>query len=338
MNDLREITKEPYFLEKAGFARREEETSDVVRWVWYEKTIESQVTFVLQVEFEMSISDNPFVKTGDNFTYSFNGVFLGVIEEETESEEPLVDLPNGPPIALMMEKERREIDRLELSVNTLAELRSLCKMLGCKDEGPSMTIEAALAHSAEVSHWLDSSIHGLDIPSNDREAMAAALFDQVHEHHKAIQLLLKNSLTGSAFSLVRPTFETFVRGVWLLRCASEEEVSNFAKDKIVKKSFGDLIKEIEARPGYDVGVLSKVKKSAWGPMSSYAHGGFFQAVRRITPDHITADYSDDEILEVINSSRTFALLAASEIFLMTKRNDLVEEVLERMRSASSIQE
>ena len=29
MNDLREITKEPYFLEKAGFVQREEETRDV---------------------------------------------------------------------------------------------------------------------------------------------------------------------------------------------------------------------------------------------------------------------------------------------------------------------
>ena len=133
MNDLREITREPYFLEKAGFVRREEETTDVVRWVWYEKTIESQVTFVVQVEFEMAISDDPFVKTSDNFSYSFNGVFLKVIEEQTEEEETFVETPHGLPIALMVHEEPREIDRLELSVSTLAQLRSLCKMLGCKD-------------------------------------------------------------------------------------------------------------------------------------------------------------------------------------------------------------
>jgi len=96
MNDLREITREPYFLEKAGFVRREEETADVVRWVWYEKTIESQVTFVVQVKFEMSISDDPFVKTSDNFSYSFNGVFLKVIEEQSEEEETFVKTPPRP--------------------------------------------------------------------------------------------------------------------------------------------------------------------------------------------------------------------------------------------------
>ncbi len=196
-----------------------------------------------------------------------------------------------------------------------------------------MTIQAALVRAADLSNWLDSSIHGLDIPSGNREAMAAALFDQVHEHHKAIQLLLKSSLVGSAFSLVRPTLETFVRGVWLLRCASEEEVENFTKDRIGEKSFGALIREIEACPGYDVDVLSKVKKEAWSAMCSYAHGGYLQAVRRITPGQITANYSKDEMLEVINSSDAIALLAAFEIFSMAKRDDLDMAVLQRMRDA-----
>ena len=198
-----------------------------------------------------------------------------------------------------------------------------------------MTIEAALAGSADLSNWLDSSIHSLEIPFDDREAMVGALFDQVHEHHKAIQLLLKNFLVGSAFSLARPTFETYVRGVWLLRCASQEEVKKFTRDKI-DKSPGDMIGEIEALQDYDVGVLSKVKKEAWSAMCSYAHGGYRQAVRRITPDQIRADYSEDEMLEVIRSSNTIALLAASEIFSMAKRKDLEEAALERMRSLAVV--
>jgi hypothetical protein len=197
-----------------------------------------------------------------------------------------------------------------------------------------MTIQSALTRAEEISNWIDRSVHGLDIPSGDREVMAGALFDQVHEHQRAIQVLLKSSFVGSAFSLLRPTLETFVRGVWLWRCASDKEVENFAKDKINEKSFGTLIQEIEARPGYDVGVLSKVKKEAWSAMCSYAHGGYLQAVRRISPRQIAANYSEGEILEVINSSCAIALLAAHEIFSMAKRKDLLKEVLEQMRGAS----
>jgi hypothetical protein len=197
-----------------------------------------------------------------------------------------------------------------------------------------MKVHAALEGAGEISNWIDSSTHGVEIPSDDREAMAGALFDQVQEHQKAIVLLLKNSFVGSAFSLVRPTFETFVRGVWLWRCASDEEVANFAKDKINGKPFAAMIAQIEAQPGWEVGVLSKVKKEAWSAMCSYAHGGYLQAVRRITPGQITTNYSEGEISEVINSSTAIALLAASEIFSMAKRKDLVEAVLEQMRGLS----
>jgi hypothetical protein len=186
-----------------------------------------------------------------------------------------------------------------------------------------MSIDAALANSAELSNWLDNSIHKLQTqPYGDREWMAATLLD-----------LLKSSFTGSAFSLFRPAFETYVRGVWLLRCACDKQVEDFKKDT-VKKFIGELIGEIERLPEYDVGTLSKVKREALGAMHSYTHGGYLQAVRRMTPDQIKPNYSEGEMLEVINSSDTVALLAASEIFSMARRNDLNEAALERMRGLS----
>jgi len=147
MNDLREITRHPAFLEKAGFVEREEDTTDVVRWVWFEKTIDSidsQVTLILQVEFELSISDDPFVRTSDNFSYSFNGVYLKIIERPVETADsrsyereeffkhPRI-LPLNDFADLVVKEEPREIDRIGLKISTLAHLRSLCKMLGCKD-------------------------------------------------------------------------------------------------------------------------------------------------------------------------------------------------------------
>jgi hypothetical protein len=126
----------------AGFVRRDEHTSDVVRWVWYEKTIDSfdsQVRLILQVELELSISDNPVVKTCDNFSYSFNGVYLKVIEPQmekwdTQAEDKVSSLssPHIPPLDVLVDEEPREIGRFELRVSTLAQLRSLSKMLGAR--------------------------------------------------------------------------------------------------------------------------------------------------------------------------------------------------------------
>jgi hypothetical protein len=71
-------------------------------------------------------------------------------------------------------------------------------------------------------------------------------------------------------------------------------------------------------------------------MCSYTHGGSFPAARRITLSQIKANYSEGAKLEVINSSSTIALLAASEIFSMANRNDLNEAALEMRRLANDI--
>jgi hypothetical protein len=147
--------------------------------------------------------------------------------------------------------------------------------------------------------------------------MAGALFDQVHEHHKAVHLLLKNSFNGSALSLVRPMFETFVRGFWLRRCAPDQAIEKFKKDKLELK-FELLIDEIEKQPDYRRAVLSKIKKQAWKTMCSYAHGGFHQAVNRLTSGFIQPRYAEGAKVEVVNFSSAVALLSAAENFFNGK--------------------
>ncbi|MEW6441845.1 MAG: hypothetical protein AB1640_13000 [bacterium] len=124
MNDLREVTRDPAFLEKLGFARRDQNSTDVVRWVWYERTIDSigsQVRFVVQVEFELCISDDPFVKFPDNHTYSFSRVYLKVIDRQMEREDNRT-YDEDTEIA-------RVVDRFEINVTKVSQLRVLCRML-----------------------------------------------------------------------------------------------------------------------------------------------------------------------------------------------------------------
>ena len=124
MNDLREVQKYPDFLERKGFTCRKEESSDCVRSVWFEKSfdsIQSNVRFTVQVEYELFISDNPFCRTSDNFHYSFNGTYLIVIDRQmrrwdNQSYDEETECP-------------REIDRYRLNIETMSRLRSLCEAL-----------------------------------------------------------------------------------------------------------------------------------------------------------------------------------------------------------------
>jgi hypothetical protein len=160
-----------------------------------------------------------------------------------------------------------------------------------------MSVEDLLTLSKEIDSWLDRSIDSLEIAATDRSRLAAACFDQVHEHVKAVRVLLGQRLTGSAFSLVRPTFETFLRGLWLRYSATDKEVKRFQQDKLDKK-LREIVQAIESKDTFNVGVLGQVQCGYWRAMCSYAHGGYLQAVRRITAEHIEPSYSDEEIESV----------------------------------------
>ena len=198
-----------------------------------------------------------------------------------------------------------------------------------------MTLEELLTCSEEISDWLDQNIHGLEVEeASDRLRLSGACFDQVQEHVRAICLLLRHRLTGSAFSLARVSFETFYRGLWLCHCASDQEVADFQKDELAKMR-PEIIEAIESIDGYNVGVLSRISKSYWSAMCSYAHGGYLPAMRRITADGIEPNYSDQEVEQVLWFASSLALLVGGEIFAMAGRVDLCEAVLARVSSLGS---
>jgi hypothetical protein len=124
----------------------------------------------------------------------------------------------------------------------------------------SMTIQAALESSADLSNWLDSSTHGLEISPGDRERMVgsplrpssrapqpSSCFLTVHlsdQHFPSFAQRLKPLCVGCGSCIVRRR----------RRSRTLQKTSSLAKD---------LIRKIEALPDYDVGVLSNRSFALW---------------------------------------------------------------------------
>jgi len=178
-----------------------------------------------------------------------------------------------------------------------------------------MKVDSKIRKSEALIQWMDREIDGLEISSDDRTRISASCFDVALEHHKAIVLLIANSLVGSAFSLVRILFEAYIRGLWIGKCATDKEIEDFKKNKL-KKIFGTLIQEIERQDGFQEGILSKAKTANWKAMNSYTHSGFFQSVRRNKDETIEPNYDEDEILEILGFSDAIGMLTALQIAIM----------------------
>jgi hypothetical protein len=167
--------------------------------------------------------------------------------------------------------------------------------------------------------FIDSKVDGLSMSNtSDRNIVSGTLFDAANEHAKGICTLLEHHLYASAFALERTLFETFVRGAWLLHCATENEVNTFLhKDKIELDSkenfpFGDMITAIESTKKWPK-TLSEIKSHAWNALNSYTHGGQHQVLTRYNGSTIGACHDPEQVDEVIRFSAMLTFLAFTAI-------------------------
>jgi hypothetical protein len=182
-------------------------------------------------------------------------------------------------------------------------------------------------------------VHDLDLPNNDKVMAAGACFDIALEHHHAIVRLVELGLLAPAFSLVRAEFDACIRGNWLWKCANEAEIEKFINDDKEPPPIQNMITQVEDQFGFgDDTYLSQVKKKSWKPMCSYTHTGGLHVQRRITKDGIKANYSKEEVLEVIRFAEVFATLATIGFADLADNVELGNQILEAyvVRSGENI--
>jgi hypothetical protein len=183
--------------------------------------------------------------------------------------------------------------------------------------------------SFQLYDWISKRLNDLEIPKDRKILIGVCCFDTAIEHQLAIATLVQSHVYGSAFALVRSTFESFVRGVWLSRCATEDEIDDYVSDKIDLK-FYKILNDIEKLEGFRNGVLSKIKTDAWKVMNSYTHSGIEQASRRLTSNAIEPNYSNVEILSLLRIADAFAILSFQQSVSDAGRLDLAAEAQNKL--------
>lgn len=194
-----------------------------------------------------------------------------------------------------------------------------------------MSIELEILEAERVIRWLDGAIHGVEFQQSTRSMLAAACFDTVGELNKGVIWLQREGLNAPSFALARSVFETHVRGLWLSHCATDSDLARFQRDKI-NSSFTEMIAAIERIPQFSDGILERARVAGFDAMSSYTHGGFSQISRRIGADFIEPHYPEEERIEVIRFSTSFALLSAIQVAGLADNQTLAESTLERLVS------
>lgn len=194
-----------------------------------------------------------------------------------------------------------------------------------------MNLENLIARSGELVNSIAKELWDLSIPSTVRCRVAAACFAVAQEHHNAIVVLFDSKLNSSAFALIRAEYEAYIRGLWLVHCATDGEVENFSTGAEPPSSV-KMLAAIEGIPTFDEKQLSEIKSKHWSAMCSYTHTGSLQVQRWNTEDAIEPNFSEDEIQVVLRFSGIFSLLAAVGIASLAQNEEIANRLLTEMRA------
>lgn len=163
------------------------------------------------------------------------------------------------------------------------------------------------------SRYYQLQLDGVSFEPNARRRISMGLLHLSLEHHQSILNLAKNNLLGSSFALLRCQFESMLRGLWFLRCASETDIKKFVGEKKLDLVVNVLISDIETTNGYQNGALQRYKTGKWKAMNDYTHGGFFQVAARTQGDEVTGRNLSEHISWILTESCQLSLLVVLDL-------------------------
>lgn len=182
--------------------------------------------------------------------------------------------------------------------------------------------------SGELINWLDDQIGEFGVPGGLRPAVALACNDLVRQHHRAIVKLLGEGLYASGSALLRVMFETYVRGVWLYRCADDNQLRRFKKDRLILP-IAKAIEQVEQLDDFSGGVLSGVKQAQWNQFCSFTHGGVEAIGRQLNSGTVEPNFHVGEVLDILDHIDAVAMLAAMQFALLKGDQELQRRLLDR---------
>ena len=165
-------------------------------------------------------------------------------------------------------------------------------------DNPQLSLSNTIGKAKAFSIWLGTRMDNASIADSDRNIVALALFQQSLDIADAVLLLVdEHRLHGPAYSIVRPLFESYVRGLWILRCAADNEVEEFLQDKCPK--FPMLTREIGDHAPEHYSWIQDIRQGNLRIFHSFTHGGGAHVWRRYRTQRVEANYPEWELRYLI---------------------------------------
>jgi hypothetical protein len=145
------------------------------------------------------------------------------------------------------------------------------------------------------------------IVKTNRDDLVLRYWSLIFEHHQGMLLLLQNGFPATAFALMRPLEEAFLRLFVAMNGTDEQAVT--LRNGTYKTNFEVMWKQVYEKIGLQPNVGPWLKTKIKG-LHGFTHGGKEQLVRQSRGSDIVSSYTDDEVRSLVRETMPIALLTA----------------------------
>lgn len=200
-----------------------------------------------------------------------------------------------------------------------------------------MSLDKILLESKNLSLWLHN--HTNESEFNNlacREKAAICLFQQALDVEDGIRVLLEkdNNLPGPALALARPLFECFVRGIWLLHTATDNEVDKFLSGEYY--SIKKLSKDIGNDPKTSGGWINAIYLRHREVMNDLTHGGTSHINSRCFSNTIEPNYCENHLISLVILGIQTKILIGYELLAKLQKEDALNTLSEKTKGLNNL--
>lgn len=174
-----------------------------------------------------------------------------------------------------------------------------------------------------------------------RTELSATLAITALEIARSVRILCAADQLLGATVCLRSQFESLVRSVWTLHCASEHEIRRLSTNSLTPETAqgakniplaAQMLEDLEEIPSLKnlMVALNEFKASAWRPLNSFVHAGLHAVI------HTKFGWPQDLVDQTFRMSNGLCLLAFTQIGLLNGTPGIQGEIIALAASFSSV--
>jgi hypothetical protein len=180
-----------------------------------------------------------------------------------------------------------------------------------------MSLAQRIHEAKALGVWLHERTNEMKLQGGLKEQTGLAILQLAYDIADAIVVLIEARLPGPAMSLSRPLFEGYVRGFWLLECATEKQIDRFLKGKC--PNFRSLLASIPKDAESGGAWIHANSEKNLVALHDLTHGGSVHVKRRINEGSVEPRYPEEELRSLVNLGNEIRVRIGAE--LLTRLND-----------------